>query len=373
MYLVKAGESHGEAMVGVLCNVPSGVVIDKKFINAMLKARSQVLGRSVRQSLERDKINLLTGVRNGVSLGNNIAFVVKNAVHGDYKSVMDCFNADTQTAKITALRPGHADLGGIYRTGFSDARNVMEGASARNTCLDVIGGSIALSMLNMLGISVGVRVRSLGNLTDDKKYTFEQTLLSKAPAYSLNKKFVSDCKNLINHAKEVGDSLGGSVQITISPIKKGFGFYLPEKRVNSVIAQHIMDIQSVKGVYFGENPFDFCYGGLNYHGNIVKNKNGDLLVKNSLSGGIDGGMTNGDVIKITVGIKPLPTTQKGLETVDIQTGESTISAKERSDITAVFALCPILQSVVATALTQIISERIGCDNMQNIIKRYSDL
>ena len=372
MYLVKAGESHGKAMIGILCDVPAGIKVDKNHINALLQERSFALGRSERQAIEQDEINIITGIRNGYTIGNNVGFVVENSVHGDYEKIMSPFNCDTNIAQVTALRPGHADLPGICRGNFNDARNVLEGASARNTCLNVVGGAVALSMLDMLGIKIGVRVLSLGCERDENQYDFNQILSTKSPAYSLNQNFIDRCESLIKKAKNNGDTLGGTVEIVVSPIKKGFGFYAGEKRVNSVIAQDIMQIQSVKGLYFGENPFDFNGFGSNYHGTINNQDNG-LNVNASLSGGIDGGMTNGDYIKITVALKPIPTTKKGLETIDIKTGERAISAKERSDITAVFASCSILKCVVATAITKVVTERIGCDNMTEIIKRYADL
>ncbi|MBR3864688.1 MAG: chorismate synthase [Clostridia bacterium] len=372
MYLVKAGESHGKAMIGILCDVPAGIKVDKSHINALLQERSFALGRSERQVIENDEINLITGIRNGYTLGNNVGFVIENKVHSDYENIMSAFDCDTSSAQVTALRPGHADLPGICRGNFKDARNVLEGASARNTCLNVVGGAVALSMLDMLGIKIGVRVRSLGYEKDESDCDFNQILNAKSPAYSLNQNFIDRCKSLIESAKNSGDTLGGTVEMVISPIKKGFGFYMGEKRVNSVIAQDIMQIQSVKGLYFGENSFEFNGFGSNYHGNINKQDN-SLIVSNSLSGGIDGGMTNGDYIKITVALKPIPTTKKGLETIDIKTGEKAISAKERSDITAVFASCSILKCVVATAISKVITERIGCDNMTEIIKRYADL
>ena len=372
MYLVKAGESHGKAMIGILCDVPAGIKVDKNCINALLKERSFALGRSERQSIENDEINVITGIRNGYTIGNNVGFVVANAVHSDFEQIMDAFNADTISAQVTALRPGHADLPGVYRGKFNDARNVLEGASARNTCLNVVGGAVALSMLDMLGIKIGVRACSLANIKDEKVYDFNEILNAKSPAYSTNENFIDNCKSLIESTKNSGDTLGGTVEIVVSPIKKGFGFYIDEKRVNSIIAQDIMSLQLVKGLYFGENPFEYEGFGTGYHGSIAKSDN-TLSVKNSFSGGIDGGMTNGDFIKLTVAVKPIPTTQKGLETIDIQTGKSAISAKERSDITAVFAICPILKCVVATAITKIITERLGSDNMTDIIKRYADL
>ena len=361
MKVIKAGESHCEAMVGILTDVPAGVAVNKLNINKLLRERNLALGRRERQKIESDKVNLITGVRNGLTLGGNVAVVIKNAVHKNYQAVMHPFEADTQSLKITALRPGHADLPGISRWGFCDARNVMEGASARNTCIDTALGAIAISMLEELGVKIAVSVKMLGNAISKKEYSFEQNLKNTYPAFSRDKAFISACKEQIEIAKIQGESLGGVVQITVSPIKKGFGSYVPEKRVDALIAQLLMQIQAVKGVYFGENPFDLNMPATTYMGSIVKEEN-DLKITNSYSGG-----------KLTVAVKPIPTTAKGVHTVTIDNGEEAFSARERADVTAVFGICPVLKAVTAIALTQAVTERLGCDNMNAIIKRYNDL
>lgn len=369
MKLVKAGESHGEVMVGILSNVPAGIQICENQINLLLSERNNAFGRSVRQALESDKINTLTGVRNGVTMGNNVAIIIENSVHGDYGNMMGVFSADESKGELTAVRPGHADLPGVYRFGISDARNVLEGASARNTCLDVAGGAFAIKMLEDLGIKITAFVKSLGGEKDENNYTFSQVEKVKAPCFTVDKQFEKRIKKQVELCEKNGDSVGGSVEIYISGIKPGFGCYMGEKRVNSVIAQHIMQIQAVKGFYFGAFPFD-GYKQSEYADSVGIN-NGNAVITSSLSGGIDGGMTNGAQISLTVGIKPIPTTKKGTQTLDIQSKTPCVSARERADVTAVFALCPILKSVVALAFSEVICERLGCDNMQNIIKRYN--
>lgn len=370
MKIVKAGESHGEAIVGILTNVPAGIKIEKKQINALLKERSFALGRSVRQKMERDKVDMITGIRGGFTLGNNVAVVIKNSVHKHYEGVMNAFEQNS-CAKMTALRPAHADLPGVCRCGVDDIRNVLEGASARNTCVDVALGAIAISMLEELGIKIAVCVKSLGAVKDENSYSFNDIKGNKAPAFSSNKVFIKDCKSAIENAIKEGESLGGVVEILVSPVKPGFGHYTNEKRVDALIAQLIMQIQAVKGVFFGENPFESTLCGSEYVGRIERSD--CLTIADSKTGGIDGGMTNGDAIKITVAVKPIPTTVKGVKSVDLISGEDCISAKERADVTAVFAICPILKSIVALALSEAICERLGCDNMKQISKRYNDL
>lgn len=368
MKLVKAGESHGKFMVGILTDVPAGITVSENGINTLLNQRNFAFGRSARQAIESDKLNAITGVRDGITIGNNVAFIIENSVSGDYGRMMDAFNADLTQGKLTAVRPGHADLPGVNRFALGDARNVLEGASARNTCLDVVGGAIALEFLKQLNVSVCAFSRSLGGIIDNKDYNFEQVSNVDAPFFSVNKNFESEVKNCVELCERRGDSVGGSVEIRVKGIKPGFGCYVSEKRVNSLIAQHITQIQAVKGIYFGKKPFggEFC----SEYADKVEISGNNVVIATSNSGGIDGGMTNGGEIIITVAVKPIPTTKHGVETIDIKSKKTSVSAKERADITAVFALCPILKSVVALALSEAVCERLGCDNMQNIVKRY---
>lgn len=371
MFLIKAGESHGKAMVGMLCNVPAGIKVEESFINSLLLGRSKASGRSVRQNFENDKIDFITGLRGGITLGNNIAFMVKNAANRECEDIMGEFSADT-SQPITKIRAAHADLPGLKRTGFDDIRNVMECSSARNTCLDVIGGGIALSMLDMLGIKISAFTRSLGGARDRNQYDFEDIKGVESPYFSINNKFINECKEELKKAENLGDTLGGSVEVMVKGLKVGFGSFVAEKRVNGAIARLIENIQSVKGIYFGENPFEFAKMGSDYVGEVKKTEN-DFVCLNSKSGGISGGMTEGGIINFTVAAKPIPTIKKGVDSCDYRTGEPCLSPAYRSDTTAVFALCPILKCVTALAITEIISERIGCDNMENIIKRYNEL
>lgn len=370
MKLIKAGESHGKIMMGILSDVPNGIKVFEEQINFALSERNFAYGRSERQAIERDKIDFITGIRNGETIGNNVGIVIENAVHGDYGDMMGEFNADLSKGELTAVRPGHADLPGVNRFLLNDARNVLEGASARNTCIDVVGGVFAINMLAELGIELSSYVVALGGEKDCNNYSFEQTKSVTAPFFTANKEFEKNCKEIIENALRTGDSVGGSVQIRVKNIKQGFGSYVGEKRINSVIARHIMQIQAVKGVYFGIFPFNGNFGS-EYADSVEFLDRVTITTANS--GGIDGGMTNGGEIVITVGIKPIPTLKRGVETIDIKSGKKCISAKERADVTAVFALCPILKSVVALSLSEVVSERLGCDNMQRIIERYKVL
>lgn len=367
MKLYKAGESHGEAMVAVLTGVPSGIVVDERKINDELAARREAFGRSERQRIEKDELALFTGTYCGVTSGNNMAFVIKNSVKSACVYSENAEQCGDAFPPITRIRPGHADLPGLVKYRLEDARSVAEGASARNTCLDVAAGGVALAMLKMLGISVAAFVRSIGEVRDCSDYAFEK-IKAAPPLFSADGSFDEAFKEETVRFIEKGDSVGGTVEIRVRGIKAGFGGYTAESRIDGAIARDLLNIQAIKGVYFGMNPYDGLPCGTEYADEIIYGES----CKKSLterSGGIDGGMTNGGEIVITVGVKPLPTTRIGVPSVDVS-GNPCISARERADATAVFALCAVLKAVVATTIADFICQSLGYDNMADICERY---
>lgn len=374
MLLVKSGESHGKVMTGILTDVPAGIPISEKEINIFLRERNSAFGRSERQRKEKDKLFLLSGVYNNQTIGNNVALIIKNSVRTGFTAQQTngaFLDSTDDMPPLTNFRPGHADMAGTLKYRFDNARFISEGASARNTCLDVAAGAIAISFLNQLGIEITAFVRSIGTYTDTKEYSFENLSKVKTPFYTPNKTNIANFKAEVCDAEKNGDTLGGKVEIRVTKIKNGFGGYIAQKRVNALIAQHIMQIQAVKGVLFGNDILNHLTLGTNYADQIIYTPDGYKTTTLN-SGGIDGGMTNGGELKILAEIKPLPTTKKGVISVDVN-GKQCVSAKERSDITAVFALCPILKSTVALALSQAICDRLGYDNLTDIKNRYNAL
>lgn len=396
MKLYKSGESHGKFMVGLITDVPYGIPADENKINLLLRERNLAFGRSKRQKKEKDKLFYLSGVASGKTTGNNVAIVIKNNVRTlsvyncNFSGESDYLAAEagngtfaenyTETcdeiceqsyAPLLNLRPGHADMPGIVKYGIKDARIIAEGASARNTCLNVAAGAIALSFLNELNINVSAFVRAVADVKDDKDYPFKDISSVGAPYFSANKNFIKHAKACVKKAVADGESLGGEIELRVSGIKAGFGGFEAEKRVSGAIARDLFEIQAVKGVYFGGNEQDICLLGTAYADHIVYDK-GKLYASGKKSGGIDGGMTNGEEIVIKVKVKPLPTTKKGVPSVDVN-GNPCVSQKERADITAVFALCPILKGVVALTLSSVITQSTGGDSLQKIKERYNAL
>lgn len=403
MKLYKSGESHGKFMVGLITDVPYGIPVDENKINSLLRERNLAFGRSERQKKEKDKLFYLSGVANGKTTGNNVAVIIKNNVRtlsvynskllceGDRLDSKKCDESDKTEnccevcaekcdekcaethsqsyAPLVNLRPGHADMPGIVKYGITDARVISEGASARNTCLNAVAGAIALSFLSELNVNVCAFVRAVADVKDDKDYSFKDVSCVCAPYFSVNDNFKKRAKVCVKKAAADGESLGGEIELRISNIKAGLGGFEAEKRVSGAIARDLLEIQAVKGVYFGENEQDICLAGTAYADSIVY-ENGNFYASGKKSGGIDGGMTNGAEIVIKVKVKPLPTTKKGVPSVDVN-GKPCVSQKERADITAVFALCPILKGVVALTLSSVITQSTGDGSLQKIKERYS--
>lgn len=370
MKLIKAGESHGEAMTGILVGVPAGIPVDKEEINADLRERNFAYGRSGRQLAESDVIGLISGLFDGKTNGNDVALSIKNNVRAVSVSGEETpCGAVGALPPLTNLRPGHADLPGTVRFGFADARAVAEGASARNTCVDVAAGRIALSMLSELGISVAAFVRTVGKASDENDYSFDDVKELHAPFFTPSEDAEKTFRAETDKVAKNGDTVGGIVELRVRGVKSGIGSYTAESRVSGAIARDLFSIQSIKGVRFGDVSFSEGLYGSEYFDELQFDETAKR-VRTSRSGGIDGGMTNGAEIKLSVAVKPLPTSAKGVPSSDVY-GNKVLSAKERADVTAVFALCPILRARLAITLCDLITKDFGCDNLSAIAARYN--
>lgn len=370
MKLYKSGESHGKFMVGILTDVPYGIPVDENQINLLLKQRNAAYGRSARQKAENDELFYMSGVTDGVTIGNNVSLIIEN--HVRKTEVYSCEGCEQgkNHAELTQFRPGHADMPGAVKYGLKDARVVAEGASARNTCLDVAAGGIALSFLRELGVKITAFVRGVGNEKDDENYRDINEESVCAPFFTPSSVKREAFKNAVDKAAFSGDTLGGEVELRVSGVKCGLGGYVAERRVNGVIARLLSEIQAVKGVYFGANPF--CGLSGTEYADKLEYKDGRFFAATNNCGGIDGGMTNGGEIVVRVGVKPLPTVACGVPSVNSD-GEACVSDRERSDVTAVFALCPILKCTLALGLAQTIMQSTGGDSMKVIASRYAEL
>lgn len=371
MKLTSAGESHGKALVGIIEGLPSNLKIDIDEINNCLALRQSGYGRGARQKIERDKIEILSGVRNLLTLGSPLAFIIKNNDYENWRAYMAPEGCDTTKRTLTKVRPGHADLTGMLKYGTDDARNILERASARETAVRVAAGTVARQYLRALGVEVSGYVKSVCGIRDDSNYAFEQLEKAKTqPLFMLDEKLQNKAVALIDGLKANGDTAGGVVEIRIKGLKSGFGSCMQySTKLDAVLCSALMSVQAVKGAEVGLGFGAADLAGSKVHDEIFYN--GRYFRKTNNAGGIEGGMSNGEEIILRAAVKPIPTLMQGLNTIDTETKQPAKAAGERSDVCAICAAEIILESVAAFALAEVVSARLGGDKMDEVINRYN--
>lgn len=373
MKLTTAGESHGKALIGIIEGLPSNLKIDVDEINSYLALRQSGYGRGDRQKIEKDRIELISGVRNLITLGSPLSFAVINKDYENWREYMAPEGCNVEGRKLTKVRPGHADLTGVLKYAQTDARNILERASARETAARVAAGSVARQYLKALGVEIAGYVKSVGNVVDPHIYAFERLLEAKNhPLFMLDSEREKEAEKLLDGLKEKGDTAGGIIEIRVKGLKSGFGSCMQySEKLDAILCGAMMSVQAIKGVEVGLGFTAAQLEGSKVHDEIYYN--GGYKRKTNNAGGIEGGMSNGEDIVLRAAMKPIPTLMKGLDTVDIETGKPAKAAGERSDVAAVCAAEIILESVVAFALADVVSRRLGGDNMGEVTERYRAL
>lgn len=371
MKLTTAGESHGKGLIAVIEGLPANLKLDIEEINYYLSLRQGGYGRGARQKIERDTVEILSGVRNSLTLGSPVTLLIKNNDYANWSEVMSAEKADTSLRRLTKVRPGHADLAGVLKYGHDDARNVLERASARETAARVAAGTVAKQYLKELGVEISGFVKAVCGVTDEKDYPFEALdNAKKSRLFMLNKDKEEKAVALLDELKENGDTAGGVLEIRVKGLKSGFGSCMTyDQKLDARLAFAAMSVQAVKGVEIGLGFKAAGMRGSKVHDEIYYNDG--YYRKTNNAGGIEGGMSNGEEIVLRAAMKPIPTLMCGLNTVDIITHESVKAASERSDVCAVCAAEVILESVVAFALAQTVAERLGGDDMREVKERYA--
>jgi len=346
--LATAGESHGPALVAILAGLPAGLELDKAAIDADLRRRQQGYGRSPRQQIETDEVEVLAGLRQGRTLGTPLALVVRNRDHKNWTWGMSPFAPEGEpegkgTKAVTLPRPGHADLAGVQKYGLGDVRDALERASARHTAVHVAAGAVAKALLAAIGISVA------------------GTALPEAGADPAT----------IDAARADRDTLGGVVEVRASNVPPGLGSYArKEDRLDARLAAALMGIQAVKGVEIGDGFALAQLRGSDAHDEIVGDTGG-LRRETNRAGGVEGGMSNGEEIVVRAAMKPLPTLMKPLGSVDLETGKPANALVERSDVSAVEALAVVAEAAVAWELARCAREKFGGDALADFVAAYA--
>lgn len=373
MKLTTAGESHGKALIGVIEGLPAGLKINIEEINGFLALRQCGYGRGGRQKIEKDEVEIVSGVRNLVTLGSPLALEIKNKDYASWSEYMAPEGCDITQKQLTAVRPGHADLSGILKYGQTDARNVLERASARETAIRVAAGTVARQYLSELNIEISGYVKSVCGVIDPNIYAFERLIeAKKSPLFMLDKCAEEKAVRLIDKLKAAGDTAGGIIEIRVKGLKSGFGSCMRySEKLDALLCGAMMSVQAIKGAEVGLGFEAAKLQGSKVHDEIFYN--GNYYRKTNNAGGIEGGMSNGEEIVLRAVMKPIPTLMKGLNTVDALTKKAVKAAGERSDVAAVCAAEIILESVVAFTLADVVSRRLGGDTMREVSERYSAL
>ncbi len=371
MKLTTAGESHGKGLIAVIEGLPANLKLDIEEINYYLSLRQGGYGRGARQKIERDTVEILSGVRNSLTLGSPVTLLIKNNDYANWSEVMSAEKADTSLRRLTKVRPGHADLAGVLKYGHDDARNVLERASARETAARVAAGTGGKQYLKELGVEISGFVKSVCGVTDEKDYPFEALdNAKKSRLFMLDKDKEEKAVALLDELKENGDTAGGVLEIRVKGLKSGFGSCMTyDQKLDARLAFAAMSVQAIKGVEIGLGFKAAGMRGSKVHDEIYYD--GGYYRKTNNAGGIEGGISNGEEIVLRAAMKPIPTLMCGLNTVDIITHESVKAASERSDVCAVCAAEVILESAVAFALAQTVAERLGGDDMREVKERYA--
>ena len=373
MKLTTAGESHGKALLGIIEGLPANLEINIGEIDRYLALRQGGYGRGGRQKIEKDKVEILSGVRNSKTLGSPLAFSVQNHDYANWEKYMAPERCNTDEKQLTAVRPGHADLTGLKKFNQTDARNILERASARATAVNVVAGTVARQYLKTLGVEISGYVKSVCGVKDTNEYKFEQLEVAKQnPLFMLDSKAENEAIELIDKLKADGDTAGGVIEIRVKGLKSGFGSCMQSSlKLDALLCSAIMGVQAIKGVEIGAGFGASDLPGSKVHDEIYYD--GDFFRKTNNAGGIEGGMSNGEEIVIRAAMKPIPTLMKGLKTVDYISKQSTIAAAERSDTCAICAAEVVLESVTALIIAEAVSSRLGGDYMDEVVKRYRDL
>ena len=366
--MISAGESHGKGLSVIIDGFPAGLIIDVDFINAELKRRQLGYGRGKRMQIESDEVEILSGVRNGKTIGSPIALWINNRDYSNWQGRMNIGKLDVEDP-VTAPRPGHADLAGVQKFALMDVRNVLERASARETAARVAAGAILKLFLREFGIFLSSQTISIGNIeVAEKSRSTEET--ENSPLHCVDPKQEKAMMNLIDDVAEKGDTLGGISEIRASGVCPGLGTYTQwDNRLDSKIAAAMLSIPSVKGVNIGDRDIGKKPGSA-AQDEIFFNAEDGFIRSSNHAGGIEGGMTNGEDIVVHIEIKPLPSLRTPLKSAGIRTGKAVEAQKERADVCVVPAAGVVAEAMLALTLANALTEKLGGDTIKDIKVHY---
>jgi chorismate synthase len=383
MRWLTAGESHGQALSAIVEGIPASVSITTADIDFHLQRRRLGVGRGARQNFEADKVTILGGVRLGLTQGGPIAIQVGNSEWPKWEKVMSADPVPDEEIKdlarnapLTRPRPGHADLVGMQKYDLDDARAILERASARETAARVALGAVARNFLEQsVGITILSHVLSIGSVrvADDAPLPLsgDMNAIDADPVRCADKATSDQMITEIENAHRDGDTLGGVVEVLAFNMPPGLGSHVHwDRRLDSKLAGAVMGIQAIKGVEIGDGFRTATRRGSVAHDEIEKDSTGKIVRRTDRAGGTEGGMSNGEILRVRAAMKPISTVPKALDTIDVSTGEAAKAINQRSDVCAVPAAGVVAEAMVALVLAEVVLEKFGGDSVTETRRNF---
>lgn len=369
-----AGESHGPELVAVLEGLPAGVPVTTDAVQVALARRRLGFGRGARMKFEKDKVSLSGGVRHGSTMGGPVAITIANTEWPKWEQIMSADPVDeallsgARAEALTRPRPGHADFTGMQKYGFLDSRPILERASARETAARVALGSVAASFLSELGIRLVTHTVAIGTASVPVLYSLptpdDLDLIDENPVRAFHPESGESMVAEIEQCHKDGDTLGGVVETLVYGLPPGLGSFVHwDRRLDSQLAGALMGIQAIKGVEVGDGFETTRRRGSVAHDEIIRDENGVVHRATDRAGGIEGGMSNGEILRVRAAMKPISTVPKALATIDVSTGEEAKAHHQRSDVCAVPAAGIVAEAMVALVLANAVLEKFGGDSL----------
>lgn len=359
-----AGESHGQCLTAIVEGLPAGLQVDIDKINADLARRQQGYGRGGRMKIETDKADILSGVRFGETMGDPVTLRINNRDWANWTDRMSVMG-EPAGEKVTAVRPGHADLTGVLKYDRTDARDILERASARETAARVAVGALCKEFLGALGVEIVSHVVNIGGIAVDKDKVCWQALGSgRSELNCYDSEAEAKMKERIQAAMAEGDTLGGVFEVIVRGVPLGLGSHIQwDKRLDGKLAGAMMSIQAIKGVEIGAGFQCSELPGSQIHDEMFLDEACSVYRKTNRAGGLEGGMSNGEEIVVRACMKPIPTLMKPLHSVDIASKQEVLACKERSDVCAVSAASVVGEAMTAIVMAEAVLDKFGGDAM----------
>lgn len=377
--LITAGESHGPGLTCIVEGVPAGLELDRDLLDRDLARRQLGHGRGGRMKIETDRADVTAGVRHGRTLGGPICIGVVNKDFENWFDRMNPWPVEEEIPEVHLPRPGHADLPGAWKYGFTDIRNVLERASARETAARVAGGAVAKALLGAVGVEVRSHVTSIGSIAapqPDRLSLADFDQVDASPVRCLDADASAAMVEEINVLRKRNESIGGTFEVRVFGLVPGLGSHVSwEERLDGRLAQAVMSIQAIKGVGIGDG-FDLAgKPGSEAHDEVFYSDDRGYFRETNRAGGLEGGMTNGEDLIVRAAMKPLPTLTKPLRSVDISTRQPAEALRERTDSCTVPAAGVVAEAMVAFVLAEAYCGKFGSDSiedMRNAVAAYSE-